>query len=152
LKLLSRAIRANTISGKSGKDLLSGGGGGSLRKIDLGGRLGKGKTDGGLLGWAWNAVTGFVGWTFSAALAGLSWTVSKTWGIILGTVEKLKSFNWNATEDELENSIKARNEQLAGIWGGVVGSGVGWLAGIGVGYGVALTSPTIGGANLARLV
>lgn len=151
-KLLSRVIRSNTIAGKSGKDLLSGGGGGALRKIDFSGRLGKGTTDGGLLGWAWNAVTGFVGWTFSAALGGLAWTVSRTWGLIVGTVEKLKSFNWNATEVELENAIKARNDQLAGIWGGVVGAGVGWLAGIGVGAGVALICPTIGGANLARLV
>lgn len=151
-KLLSRAIRSNTIAGKSGAGLLSGGSSGSIRKIDLGGKLKKAKDDGGLLGWAWNSTVGFVGWSFSAVFGGLAWTISKTWGIIVGTVEKLKSFNWNATEEELEKAIKARNDQLAGIWGGVIGSGVGWLAGIGVGAGVALVCPTIGGASLARLV
>lgn len=151
-KLLSRAIRSNTVSGKSGKELLSGGSSGSIRKIDLGGKLRKGRSDGGFLAWAWNSTVGFVGWAFQGLLTGLSWTISATWGLIVGTVEKLKSFNWNATEAELENAIKSRNDQLAGIWGGVIGSGVGWLAGIGVGAGVALICPTIGGASLARLV
>jgi hypothetical protein len=114
--LLSRVIRSGTISGKSGKDLLSGGSSGSIRKIDLGGKLSKAKDDGGLLGWVWNSTVGFVGWSFSALFGGLTWTISKTWGLIVGTVEKLKSFNWNATEDELEKAIKARNDTLAGIW------------------------------------
>lgn len=152
VKLFSRYIRTNITSGKSGGDLLKPGSGGGLRKIDKAGKLLKGKDDGGPLGWTWNGFTSLVGWTFSAAMGGVSWTWSATWGTIVGTINQVKSFNWNATDKQIETGINARNAQMAGIWGGVLGSGVGWLAGIGVGYGVAYLCPVIGGANLARVI
>jgi hypothetical protein len=98
----------------------------------------------------WNAVTKFAGF-IGGLLKTIAFSATKIWGWVIGRIEQLKSFNWNASDAELATMIENQNLALAGLWGGVVGQGFGWLAGIGIGYGVAFLCPVVGGAALARL-
>ena len=78
--------------------------------------------------------------------------VSSSWGWLVGRVEQLKSFNWNATDKDLAKLADNQNLAIAAAWGTALGGAVGWLAGIGIGYGVSFLCPVIGGASLARTV
>lgn len=66
--------------------------------------------------------------------------------------EQVKAFNWNASDKELEGLMESQNVRIASVWGSALGSTFGWLAGIGVGYGISFLCPVIGGAALARTV
>lgn len=149
--LLSRKIRVNAAAGKTGKNLFN-----SItsvavapRKIDGLTRL-KSEGQPGLIQNVWNAVTKFAGF-IGGLVKAISFSATKIWGWVIGAIERLKSFNWNASDEELATMIENQNVALAGLWGGVVGQGFGWLAGIGIGYGVAFLCPVVGGAALARL-
>lgn len=61
-------------------------------------------------------------------------------------------FDWNKTDQEIENLIKQQSITVSSVWGAFVGQGLGWLVGIGVGYGISYTMPVIGGATLAKNV
>lgn len=150
--LLSRKIRANAAAGKTGSELLN-----TItttvvapRKITSLTKL-KSEGEGNLIQNVWNAVTKFAGF-IGGLIKAIAFSATKIWGWVIGSIERLKSFNWNATDEELKAMVDAQNLRLAGLWGGVVGQGFGWLAGIGVGYGVAFLCPVVGGAALARLV
>ncbi|MBW4474059.1 MAG: hypothetical protein KME45_27345 [Stenomitos rutilans HA7619-LM2] len=150
--LLSRKIRANAAAGKTGSELLN-----AItttvvapRKITSLTKL-KAEESGGLIQNVWNAVSKFAGF-IGGLIKAVAFSATKIWGWVVGAIERLKSFNWNATDEELKTMVDAQNLRLAGLWGGVVGQGFGWLAGIGVGYGVAFLCPVVGGAALARLV
>lgn len=150
--LLSRKIRVNSAAGKSGMALFE-----TItttisppRKIDGLTRLKK-EGEGNLLQNLWNAATRFVGF-IGGLLKTITFSATQIWGWVIGRVEQLKSFNWNASDAELATMVENQNLALAGVWGGVVGQGFGWLAGIGIGYGVAFLCPVIGGAALARTI
>lgn len=75
---------------------------------------------------------------------------------IFGTVLKVSTtiatFDWAASDNEIQQRINGNNVAIAGVWGSAIGSGAGWLAGIAIGYGVTVICPVIGSAKLARLV
>ncbi len=87
----------------------------------------------------------------SRIFRGITITVSSIFGLVVNATQQLSQFNWAASDKQLQAAIRQRNIQLASIWGGAVGSGAGWLAGIGVGYGLTVLCPVIGSASLARL-
>ncbi len=87
-----------------------------------------------MLGWAGGGLaTGIYGW-------------------LVGRVEQIKSFNWNASDKELEDMMESQNVRIASTWGSALGQSAGWLAGIGVGYGISFLCPVIGGATLAKTI
>ncbi len=73
-----------------------------------------------------------------------SWLIDRT--------NQLKAFNWNASDKELEGLMNSQNLRIATAWGSALGRSLGWIAGIGIGYGVSFLCPVIGGAALARTV
>jgi hypothetical protein len=99
-------------------------------------------------------LSGFLlGATFNLAKWGLSrinfqaifsWLVTST--------AKLAVFDWNASDTELNAIISAQNLQLYSIWGGAFGQTIGWITGVGLGYGIGLAFPVIGGSALARTI
>lgn len=154
LRFFSRAIRANASLGKVGGGLLDAVPDGSRiipRKIrNLTGLLSQ-KQEGGLLQRIWNgasALAGFVG----GLIKGIAFSATAIWSWVVSGINSLKAFDWNAADTELVALIGDQNLLLASIWGGVVGQGIGWLAGIGVGYGISFLCPVIGGAALARSI
>ena len=158
-ELLSRVIRTNLSNAKSGKGLLA-----ATLEIAKPRIIGKPVEDGNILTrlakWVFSGLGGFIGWAVGAlwnAALNLTWgtvkfTFTSVWGMIVGAAQALWQFDWNASDKSLKASIANQNIALAATWGGVAGQSFGWLAGIGVGYGVSLVVPVIGGALLARSI
>lgn len=155
-QLLSRAIRFNTAQGRTGAAVLGGTGGDGIlsvaaRKIKNLSRLEGQGEEGGLLQRLFNmggALVGFIGKLVGA----ISFSVTAAVGWIFGRIEQIKAFDWNATDQELQQMIDGQNVAIASAWGNVVGQGIGWLAGIAVGYGIGFICPVIGGSVLARAI
>lgn len=145
--LLSRSIRAAVAGG----DL--------TRKLNLGAALqsnsqdgsGAGGSKGGIIASITPFFQRFKGF-LSGVIQGVTVTVSSIFGLVVSTTQSLATFDWNSSDKEIGEMIKQNNIQVASYWGGAIGSGVGWVAGIGVGYGITLLCPVIGSASLAKLV
>lgn len=106
---------------------------------------------GGIIVRIFNPLSRIAGFLF----ASLSWVAVRVTDIfswLLTGLSRLASFDWNASDQRLIALQKNQNIAIAAAWGAVVGEGLGWLAGIGVGYGVGLVCPVIGGAGLARFI
>lgn len=144
--LLSRATRAAVAGGSLSRRLNI--------NPSLASNIDDGSGAGNLLQQAAKAIKSWArrfGGFISAALRGISITVSSIFGIFVNATQQLSQFNWNASDRQLKATIQQRNIQLTSIWGGAIGAGVGWIAGIGVGYGLTVLCPVIGSASLARL-
>ena len=155
--LLSRRVRGNAANGNFGRDLLKVftspiEPGKLIRKIGKLTSLAPQQGKKGFLSWLWNTGTSFVGWIAKTAWNFISFSATTIWEWVVAGATALWSFDWNASDLALKQTVADQNVALAGIWGGVVGKGLGWLAGIAVGYGVAFLCPVVGGAALARLV
>jgi len=150
--LLSRAIRYRVSKGETGKNLLNvvGTATPNPRKINTQGLLkDTGESDilrrildtaGKLFGWISNAykrikisAQGIYSWLVQASIA-------------------ITTFDWNATDAAYRQQIFERNVQLASIWGGISGQAFGYLVGLGVGAGIGLICPVIGGPLLAGTI
>lgn len=92
------------------------------------------------IGFLWNVVRG------------IKITATAIYGWLVSASSAISQFDWNATDAELEATIKQRNIALAGIWGGTAGTIAGQLAPIAIGAGIALFIPVVGGAALAAAV
>ena len=150
----SRKIRANSALGKTGRDLLSGDGRGStaLRKIGKLTALATEKKQGGFLSWLWDKGSAMVGFIAQKAWGFISFSATTVFSWVFNAVERIKQFDWNATDKQLKQMIEGSNIALAGIWGSFLGQGIGWVSAIAVGYGISYLVPVIGGAGLAKLV
>lgn len=155
-EFLSRQVRINTASGKTGSAMLERKGlvqGASIiRKLgslvsfqkqsdEKGGFLGFLKQGASLVGFLFGQVINFVGFSFTAI-----------WQGFVTANMQLASINWNATDEELKQAIEGAEVGQVGRWGSVAGQTVGWLAGIAVGTAIALQLPVIGGAMLAKQI
>lgn len=92
------------------------------------------------------------GWIAKSLLGLGAISFSSIWGWLVSEGQRLANFDWNASDEELKQAIKAGNIASSAAWGAFVGSGLGWTAGIALGYGVSMIIPVIGGAALARYV
>lgn len=152
--LISRVVRLNASNGKLGKELLSEADGTLVvkaRKLFSLVRLANQKTDGGIIGGLWNAGKAFVNF-IGGLFNGLKFSASAIWDLFRGGLTALKAFDWNASDEALQQMVEGQNVGLASTWGGVVGKGLGWFAAIGIGYGISFICPVIGGAALANSV
>ncbi len=153
--LLSRVVRFNASNGATGNSIIQGAAGTiqNPRRLNLLARVsGVGEdggggfldrffdTSGSLVGFI-GRVAGGLGFSF---VRGIQWLRQQ--------FDRLYSFNWNATDAQLQSMVESQNVQLAAIWGGVVGSAVGWLGGIAIGAGLAYVVPVVGGALLSKAV
>lgn len=153
----SRAIRFNAANGQTGRDTLKkllpiNSPAPLVRVISDIGKLAPRKQQGGLLSFLFDNVSKFVGFIASQAWRFISFSATSIFSWVFNTVERLKSFNWNASDAELKKLIDASKNSLAAIWGSFIGQGFGWLSGIALGAGVSMVLPVIGGAALARYI
>lgn len=158
--LFSRVIRRNFVAGKTGPDVIRGGGGsGGKRKITSPSAMAASQKQqqGNALQqfgrWIWDRGTGLTGWAWSKVSKAVSWSASAIWGnILVPGAQALWRFDWNQTDEEMRANLESRAVGLAGLWGGAVGQAVGGMVAIGIGYGISLVLPVIGGAALARMI
>ena len=146
--LLSRSVRRSVA------------GNGLTRKLNLSGKLQSNQNDGtgGGLGFLQGFLNSALSWGkrfigfISNILRGVSFTFGAIFGVVVRTTQAISTFDWNASDREIQEMINARNNALAGTWGSTLGSGTGWIAGIGIGYGLTVLCPVIGSAQLAKVV
>ncbi|OLP19817.1 hypothetical protein BST81_03545 [Leptolyngbya sp. 'hensonii'] len=153
-QLLSRIIRRNVNAGVTGGNVINAQvlpGPSKIRTIDFVNSIQKVKRKNKFLDFIWNGAKTFFG-NWLTGLNFLKISVSTIFGWGYSALESIKAFDWNASDKSLALSQQQLNIQLATIWGGLLGQGLGWLAGIGVGYGISLVVPVIGGAKLAKMI
>jgi hypothetical protein len=92
------------------------------------------------------------GFILSNLKSAISWTASAIWGAIVSTSQYVWHFNWNATDEQLDQQIRARWNQIAGQFGGVVGQFLGWIACGVVPGAVTLTFNEVAGALILKQV
>lgn len=150
--MLSRQISYFVSQGKKGAELFESYSGTLTppRKLNLR-RISQTQTDGSIFDAIWKFGKDSIGFIFSS-VDFLGWSATTIFSWLVSGIESIKAFNWNASDQELQTTIEGYNTQIASVWGGVVGQGVGWLGAAAVGYGVGLLVPGIGGAVLARTV
>lgn len=135
--LASRAIRTQTTGGKA-------------RVLNLGKSF-LAKKDKGFIATVWNALSGAKNFLFTA-IKTFAKTVISAKNIFLSliaTANQIFTFNFNASDADLQQIIKNQNIAIASAWGTAFGRTAGWLTGIAIGAGVAMVCPVIGGAALA---
>jgi hypothetical protein len=125
--------------------------GGNLRKLDLKGAITQQKSSGGLVSFLFNAAEKLAGF-ISKAINFFQWSISGAVGWIINAATTLSQFNWNISDKELKTQLDSTNQQLASVWGGLTGSGIGWTVAIGLGFGVGLVVPVIGGSLLGASI
>lgn len=100
---------------------------------------------------AWDGFTSGL----SKLIKGLQWggnALSTAWGWFTSKAVQVWTFDWNQSDKQLELLMEGQNVRIAAAWGNAFGRGIGWLAGIGVGYGLSFLCPVIGGSMLASTV
>jgi hypothetical protein len=138
-QLVSRSTRKK-IAGNSG-----------LRKLDLKGAITEQKSESGIISFIFNAGKKLVGFA-SAVVRFFSWSITGVWEWLVERTIELSQFDWNTSDKELKQQLQASNEQLTRLYGGLAGSSLGWLAAMGLGFGVSLLVPVIGGTALAASI
>ena len=124
-----------------------------IRVLDTANRfLSSGQQDNSFFGSLFRFGLKATGWIVKSLLGLASFSFSSLWGWMVNAGQRLVNFDWNASDAELKQLVNARYTAVSASWGAFVGSGLGWLAGVGLGYGVSLICPVIGGAVLARYV
>jgi hypothetical protein len=139
--LTSRAIRQKVV------------GKGQIRVLDLKHEISRSEDKNFLdkIGDAFNGLGNFLSGALKIfAPAGNFFVSAFSW--LIDRTNQLKAFNWNASDKELEALMDSQNLRIATAWGSALGRSLGWIAGIGIGYGVSFLCPVIGGAALARTV
>lgn len=153
VKLLSRVIRSNVVTGKTGAALFTPDQGAltsKTRRIDSI-LANKSSGDENIISRIFNAGGKFAGWL----MAGVKWittNLTTVAGWLFNGIEQIKSFNWNATDKEIQETIKSQWVNVSRVWGRVAGQAIGGAAIIAVGYGIGMVVPWIGGALLARAI
>ncbi len=135
-------------------------GSGLTRRLNVSGRLQANQDDGtgGGGGFLQNFFNTTIRWAsrfvgfLSAIFRGIGFTFGAIFGAFVRASQAISTFDWNASDREIQEQINARNNALAGTWGATLGSGTGWIVGIGIGYGFTVLCPVIGSAALAKVV
>lgn len=87
----------------------------------------------------WARITSFVGFLFGELLnfggwivgwigSAISFTFTDIWGLIVQTTQFVYTFNWQQTDEQLDQYVKNMQASLSGQFGGTLGQLTGWLA------------------------
>ena len=106
----------------------------------------------GLINRVFRPLLGFTGWLIINLFRFAGFSATRIFQWLINGVAAIARFDWNQTDAEIRRLQQNNNLVLASVWGAFVGQGIGWLTGIGVGYGLAFICPVIGGGSLARII
>lgn len=82
---------------------------------------------GGLLGWIWDFGKQIVG-LISNVFKFVAFTATAIWGLIVGTTQYIWNFDWNMSDDSIDQQILSSWAALSGMFGGLLGNAFGYLA------------------------
>lgn len=79
----------------------------------------------------WNGFSRFAGFLISGVISQLTavfqWSVSALVGLLFSTVQFIWTFNWNASDEQLDQNIQGSFDALGGTLGGTIGNALGHL-------------------------
>jgi hypothetical protein len=75
----------------------------------------------------WDGASRFVGFLISGAVQLLSFSWTKLWGWIVGGVTFITNFNWNITDEDINQQIEGLWNSFGGILGSAAGRAIGWI-------------------------
>lgn len=91
-------------------------------------------SSGGVVGaveWVINAALSFGGWIckkfWDAISSFASWSMAKLWTMFCASVQYIWHFDWNASDEEMDNALKAAWDAFGGQLGGLAGKAAGSL-------------------------
>jgi hypothetical protein len=113
------------------------------RVINLSEEYTGGGNGGGIISQIFNLGSRLVGFLFSAVLSGIGWTLSSLWDVAVEAYFELKYFDWNQTDAEIKSDLAANDALIAGAFGRLTGTGLVWLAGIGLSVGLSFKFPVV---------
>jgi hypothetical protein len=97
----------------------------------------------GLLAQIFNLGARLVGFLLGAVLSGIGWTLSSLWDVAVEAYFEIKYFDWNQTDAEIKTDLEQNSALIAGAFGRLAGTGLVWLAGIGVSVGLSFKFPVV---------
>lgn len=97
-----------------------------------------------LVGFITSAILGSINFLGNSVVGAVSWLRDR--------ITQIRTFDWAASDKELEALIAAQNARIFSSWGQAIGRLFGWVVNIGIGYGVSLVVPVVGGSLLAKQV
>lgn len=93
-----------------------------------------------------------VGFIVSNLASAIQWTATAIWGTIVSTAQYIWHFNWNISDQELDQQVRGTWNQVASQAGGVVGQFLGWVACGVIPGAVVLSFNEIAGAAILKQV
>lgn len=88
---------------------------------------------GGLLGWVFRGVGSVLGWflkgAWSLVIKVISWSFSTAISWVQQTFNFIWTFDWNASDEQLDTNVKSLYQGLLSQAGGTLGASLGWLVG-----------------------
>lgn len=143
------AITASNLASRGARSAYTGGNG--IRRVGPASNGGGGGLLGTIAGWIQNWTS--EGWgTYFNMISSLKLTFTSLWGLITQTVTFIYNFNWQATDQQLDQQFKGAVESLAGQYGGAVGRALGYLVcGVIPAGGIMTVSPLMGAYLLKQV-
>lgn len=83
---------------------------------------------GNFLGWIWQGAKKLVGFLVKSIFGAIRFTLTALWSAIHTSVDFIMNFNWNISDEALDQQVKGRWDALGGVLGGAVGNAIGWIA------------------------
>jgi hypothetical protein len=101
---------------------------GTIQGSGKGGILGQlYRTAIGLVGCGFKNISGFGWWLAGVALGGISFSLTSLWSLLVTGSIALYHFNWNATDEDIDATIKSRWISFASLAGGTLGESLGFF-------------------------
>lgn len=98
---------------------------------------------GGILSQIFNLGVRLTGFLVKAVLSGIGWTLSSLWDVVVEAYFEIKYFDWNQTDAEIKSDLAQNSANIAGAFGRLAGTGLVWLAGVGVSVGLSFQFPVV---------
>lgn len=107
---------------------------------------------GGFLGWVFDGARSLGGFLLGKVGGFFSFSWTKFWSWFVATKQFIWNFNWNATDEQLNASVKAQWNAIAGQIGGSLGNAFGYIAcGILPGMAISVFNEPLGAVVLAKV-
>ena len=139
MKLNSVILQENSLASRTVRKLVG------ERVINLAEDIGAAGEEGGILTSIFGLGKKIIGFIVSTVVGLVVWSLSDLWDIAVEAYFELKYFDWNQTDAELKSSLAANDALLAGAFGRLAGTGLVWLAGIGVSSVLSFKYPVLAG-------
>ena len=100
---------------------------------------------GNIIGQIFNFGSKLVSFAIGALTNFIQWSFSELWEIVVEAYFEIKYFDWNQTDAEIKNQLEQNDTIITSALGRLAGTGLVWLAGIGVSVGLSFKFPVLAG-------